>query len=110
MLLFFGGYPAAKAQVNRQLNMEVTTEKHPLKENLLDMMVKISKADSGTFTGYLKVITPTGFTSILGDSIPVSIASNGKIFIPLKIIAGNNITAGDIPFSLQLFSKTSKWY
>ncbi len=108
MLLFFGGYPAAKAQVNRQLNMEVTTEKHPLKENLLDMMVKISKADSGTFTGYLKVITPTGFTSILGDSIPVSIASNGKIFIPLKIIAGNNITAGDIPFSLQLFSKNKQ--
>ncbi|HMR82996.1 MAG TPA: hypothetical protein PKE30_07690, partial [Niabella sp.] len=37
-----------------------------------------------------------------------SIASNGKIFIPLKIIAGNNITAGDTQFSLQLFSKNNQ--
>ncbi|GAB3413433.1 hypothetical protein [Niabella aquatica] len=108
MLLCFGGYLAATAQVNRQLSIQVTTEKHPQKENLLDMMVKISKADSGDFDGYLKVITPTGFTSILGDSIPVSMASDEKIFIPLKIIAGNNITAGNAQFSLQLFSKNKQ--
>lgn len=108
VLFFFGIRGTGKTQETSPFRMEVTTERHPQKENLLDMMVKIFKTDSGRFDGYLKVLTPTGFSSMLGDSIPVSIASGSKNFIPLKILTGNDAIAGDARFLLQFFSQNKQ--
>lgn len=97
-----------EAQNASALTVEIKVEKNARKESLLDVMIGISNTATTGFEGYLRLKAPTGFSCISGDSIPVTVASSGKQYIPAKFVMDHQTGAGDALFFAEVFSAGDK--
>jgi hypothetical protein len=69
---------------------------------ILDLVIVLNNNSNENFKGKIKISTPTGFRSILGQEIVVELQKNEKRFVSLKFFVGNNADAGDAKINLIL--------
>ncbi|WP_129533808.1 hypothetical protein [Chryseobacterium sp. 3008163] len=81
---------------------DIHEKSYNAESKILDLVIIIDNNKDENFKGKLKVSTPTGFRSILGQEIFVDLQKNEKRFISLKFFVGNNADAGDAQINLIL--------
>lgn len=81
---------------------DIHEKSYNAESKILDLVIVIDNNKDENFKGKLKVSTPTGFRSILGQEIFIDLQKNEKRFISLKFLVGNNADAGDAQINLIL--------
>jgi len=81
---------------------DIHEKSYNAESKILDMVLVVDNNRNENFKGKLKIVTPTGFKSILGQQITVDLQKNEKRFISLKFLVGNNADAGDAQINLIL--------
>jgi hypothetical protein len=81
---------------------DIHEKSYNAESKILDMVIVVDNSRNENFKGKLKILTPTGFRSILGQEIAVDLQKNEKRFISLKFFVGNNADAGDAQINLIL--------
>ncbi|MCU7616897.1 hypothetical protein NZ698_06785 [Chryseobacterium sp. PBS4-4] len=81
---------------------DIHEKSYNAESKILDMVIIVDNSKNENFKGKLKISTPTGFKSILGQEIAIDLQKNEKRFISLKFFVGNNADAGDAQINLIL--------
>ncbi|RZJ49525.1 MAG: hypothetical protein EOO19_05295, partial [Chryseobacterium sp.] len=84
---------------------DIHEKSYNAESKILDMVLVVDNNRNENFKGKLKIITPTGFKSILGQQITVDLQKNEKRFISLKFLVSNNANAGDAQINLILVNE-----
>lgn len=81
---------------------DIHEKSYNAESKILDLVIVVDNNSNENIKGKIKITTPTGFKSILGQEIIVDLQKNEKRFISLKFFVGNNADAGDAHINLTL--------
>ncbi|WP_313090600.1 COG1470 family protein [Chryseobacterium flavum] len=98
-ILFLTALPA---QQRSGISLDIRNESGTGKAGILDLMIVLNNEGATDFKGKVEMALPAGFRNISGNSIQVSLKSGERLFLPVKILAGNNAGSGEARLIFRL--------
>ncbi len=90
------------AQQIPAVEMEVRSESGSEGHNIIDLTVVLKNREQISFKGKINIHTPEGTRVAAANGIPVELNAGETVFLPVKIIVGNNAVAGEKVIDLIL--------
>lgn len=91
------------AQDHSGIRMEIRNESRADKSSIIDLIVSVKNENPDTpFKGNINIQVPSGFRSILNNTVEVDLKPGENIFLPVKILINNDAAYGEANITFNL--------
>ncbi|MDF2552336.1 MAG: hypothetical protein K0R77_1611 [Chryseobacterium sp.] len=101
-LLLIGSLFLSAQNKTENILFDIHEKSYSEESKIIDLVIVVENNTTENFKGKIKISTPTGFKSILGQEIIVDLQKNERRFVSLKFFVSNNADAGDANINLTL--------